>query len=343
MSSKDPLSKIRAGDVYKNLVRVMKEFGVPDSDWSVVDRRPHPELTVRYCGQERRMHFAGTPSSRFSCRHSSAELRRLLKEMQMASLGAAVGTAPVIRPVEPDALSPSILISDGRVVVTSVEVAERFGRRHDDVRRAFANIECSDGFLSRNFAEKDIATGGRPMKVVEMTRDGFTMLAMGFTGAAAMAWRERFIEAFNRMEAELAAVHAAPALASLPSEVRREFGGIVKAVIHRELAEILPQMVEQRLLSGPAAVVNMVPALTVIQWAGVNDRRGLRGLSVIVSNALRRFHADRGIAVQIASLASESRYVFDPAASRRWLDEGGRRMIQIRVAEKQGQLRLAVA
>ena len=41
--------------------------------------------------------------------------------------------------------------------------------------------------------------------MVEMTRDGFTLLAMGFTGKAAMAWKVRFIEAFNLMEAELAA------------------------------------------------------------------------------------------------------------------------------------------
>jgi hypothetical protein len=36
-----------------------------------------------------------------------------------------------------------------------------------------------------------------------MTRDGFTFLAMGFTGAKAAQWKEAYITAFNRMEAEL--------------------------------------------------------------------------------------------------------------------------------------------
>ncbi len=36
-----------------------------------------------------------------------------------------------------------------------------------------------------------------------MTRDGFTLLAMGFTGAKALQWKLRYIEAFNRMETEI--------------------------------------------------------------------------------------------------------------------------------------------
>src|SRR6476619_2637085 len=46
---------------------------------------------------------------------------------------------------------------------------------------------------------------------VTLTRDGFTMLVMGFTGPKAAFWRERYIQAFNLMEAELrkkAIIHA---------------------------------------------------------------------------------------------------------------------------------------
>jgi len=339
--SKDPLSKIRAGDVFKQLRRVLQEFRIDDADWSVVDKRPHPELTVRYCGLERRMNFSGTPSRQLTARNEAHKLRRMLKDMQMAALGGQ----PVAMPqsVITDTALPTVVLSDGKAIVTSVEVAERFGRRHDDVRRAFSNLECSGDFLSRNFAEKVVSTGGRPMKLIEMTRDGFAMLAMGFTGAVAMAWREKFIDAFNRMETELGRRNAGGSFASLPSDVRREIGGIVKGIIHRELSAIIPQLVEERVLSRSSAVVNMIPALTVVEWAGVSDRRGLRGISRRVSNALRQFHADRGTAVQRASLANETRYVFDPALSRQWLDQGGRRLIQRVVAEKQGQLRLAVA
>jgi hypothetical protein len=36
-----------------------------------------------------------------------------------------------------------------------------------------------------------------------MTRDGFTILAMGFTGKEAMAWKEKFIQAFNMLYGEV--------------------------------------------------------------------------------------------------------------------------------------------
>lgn len=36
-----------------------------------------------------------------------------------------------------------------------------------------------------------------------MTRDGFSLLVMGFTGNRALEWKLKYIEAFNHMEAEL--------------------------------------------------------------------------------------------------------------------------------------------
>ena len=36
-----------------------------------------------------------------------------------------------------------------------------------------------------------------------MTRDGFTLLAMGFTGKKALEWKIRYIQAFNEMERKL--------------------------------------------------------------------------------------------------------------------------------------------
>ena len=40
-------------------------------------------------------------------------------------------------------------------------------------------------------------------KTYSITRDGFTILVMGFTGKKAMAWKERYIAAFNAMEKRL--------------------------------------------------------------------------------------------------------------------------------------------
>ena len=41
---------------------------------------------------------------------------------------------------------------------------------------------------------------GREQKVYFMNRDGFSLLAMGFTGSEAMKWKLKYIEAFNVLE-----------------------------------------------------------------------------------------------------------------------------------------------
>ncbi|QVL20173.1 Rha family transcriptional regulator [Pseudomonas qingdaonensis] len=86
----------------------------------------------------------------------------------------------------------------------SVKVAKRFGKRHDNVLRAIDNVKCSAKFRLLNFEEIFYHDEyGRPQRTFNMTKDGFTFLAMGFTGEKAAAWKEAFIEAFNRMAREL--------------------------------------------------------------------------------------------------------------------------------------------
>lgn len=87
---------------------------------------------------------------------------------------------------------------------TSLIVAEKFEKNHFDVLRAIKNLECSPEFNQRNFAGVDYEDAkGERRPMVEMTRDGFTFLAMGFTGKEAAKWKESYIDAFNQMEAAL--------------------------------------------------------------------------------------------------------------------------------------------
>lgn len=92
--SQNKLAKLRNGDVYKACMRVLEEFRVPKEDYEVLDKRPHPHLTVRYCGVERFMSIPCTPKTHGKAPVAySAQLRRMLKEMQMAALTiAAAGT-----------------------------------------------------------------------------------------------------------------------------------------------------------------------------------------------------------------------------------------------------------
>jgi len=97
-----------------------------------------------------------------------------------------------------------ILKQDGQLYVTSLEVAECFEKEHGKVIRSIENLECSQMFRQANFGLSSyVNKQGRKMPMYLITRDGFTMLAMGFTGKKAVAWKERFIEAFNAMEHQL--------------------------------------------------------------------------------------------------------------------------------------------
>lgn len=91
-----------------------------------------------------------------------------------------------------------------RLFVTSLEISNRFAKQHKDVLRAIRDLECSPEFNRRNFAPVEYQDGkGEKRPAYEITRDGFTFLCMGFTGPQAALWKERYIEAFNRMEAAL--------------------------------------------------------------------------------------------------------------------------------------------
>ncbi len=83
-------------------------------------------------------------------------------------------------------------------------IAEYFGKVHKNVIRTIENLECSEQFSRLNFEPRDFNSGrGQIYQEYIISRDGFTMLAMGFTGKKAMVWKEKFLTAFNAMETEL--------------------------------------------------------------------------------------------------------------------------------------------
>ena len=109
------------------------------------------------------------------------------------------------------AAAPVLAVIDGIPTTTSLEVARHFNRPHDEVLRRIRNLVGQlDGEHLRNFAEVfHEAKGGNGAMVkypaYRITRDGFTLLAMGFTGKKALAFKLAYIDAFNRMESALQA------------------------------------------------------------------------------------------------------------------------------------------
>lgn len=91
-----------------------------------------------------------------------------------------------------------------RAVCTSLDVAETFGKDHKHVLRDIRELGCSEEFNRSNFGPITYTDSrNRNQDAMIMTRDGFTILVMGYTGELAMKFKEAYIKQFNAMEAAL--------------------------------------------------------------------------------------------------------------------------------------------
>lgn len=95
-----------------------------------------------------------------------------------------------------------VLVKNNKAVCTSLQVAEKFGKRHDRVLRAIDDLKIYSpqnwGKSFKKSTYKDLS--GKSNKMYYMNRDGFAIIAMGFTGKDAIEWKWKYINAFNTME-----------------------------------------------------------------------------------------------------------------------------------------------
>ena len=103
-------------------------------------------------------------------------------------------------------MSESWVSDEIPVTTTSLKVAEVFGKTHkyvleriESARKLLDSIDESRWFIKTTYTDKR----QRPQKMYEMTRDGFTLIAMGFTGPDAFKWKVKYLKAFNSMEKKL--------------------------------------------------------------------------------------------------------------------------------------------
>lgn len=102
--------------------------------------------------------------------------------------------------------NPIVHAKGGEVFANSRDVAAFFEKRHHHVLDTIGNLlkqEPSMGLTNFRDTPYVEPSTGQTYRSYDMDRDGFTLLAMGFTGGKALKWKLRYIEAFNAMEAEL--------------------------------------------------------------------------------------------------------------------------------------------
>ncbi len=114
-------------------------------------------------------------------------------------------------------IQPFVAVIHGEIKTTSLKIAEHFRKPHRDVLEKIKNLECSPEFTERNFSLSEYKDStGRKLPYYEVTSDGFTFIAMGYTGKKAAILKEAYINAFNAMAKELHQLRLASQSNQLP-------------------------------------------------------------------------------------------------------------------------------
>lgn len=98
-------------------------------------------------------------------------------------------------------VSVNVRVENEQMLTDSRNVADVFGKQHKHVLDSIRNLEKDVPNFGLMFFEGVMPDSyGREQKTYFMNRDGFTLLAMGFTGSDAMKWKLKYIDAFNTLE-----------------------------------------------------------------------------------------------------------------------------------------------
>lgn len=99
-------------------------------------------------------------------------------------------------------------INNGRIITTSVSVAEKFNRRHKTIIQKIetlieeieSHLKLTQSFFEKSSYEDDWGYT-KPMYLID--RNGLSLLISGFTGADALEWKILYLKAFDKLEKRL--------------------------------------------------------------------------------------------------------------------------------------------
>lgn len=121
-------------------------------------------------------------------------------------------------------------MKDRQAVTDSLKVADVFNKNHKHVLEKVRNLAAENSAVEKMFFKSTyINQQGREQPLIYMNRDGFTLIAMGFTGKKAMEFKLKYIEAFNKMEAYIRAQETAY---QLPQTLEARLKLAMEATIH---------------------------------------------------------------------------------------------------------------
>ncbi|MFA9459104.1 Rha family transcriptional regulator [Halalkalibacter sp. AB-rgal2] len=117
-----------------------------------------------------------------------------------------------------------VFVKNNRVVTDSLMVAEAFEKEHKNVLKDIRELGCSKEFGQLNFEQSSyLNSQNKSMPKYLITQDGFTLLAMGYSGKKAMEFKEKYIAEFNRMKEQIPAPSVASYMIEDPIERAKQW------------------------------------------------------------------------------------------------------------------------
>lgn len=176
----------------------------------------------------------------------------------------------------------------GVLVADSLGVAERFGKSHRHVLEAVDKLvynlaaENSAANPEAYFIPSEYENRGKRYRKFLLTRDGFSLLVMGFTGTAALHWKLLYIEAFNKMEAALRKQNTPQLedLADLITQISTQLAPLLTGQTVKEVVVTEPKSLEARpcmrriefLKGNRDALPNLLTVYDVRDFLGVGQK-----------------------------------------------------------------------
>ena len=161
------------------------------------------------------MGFEGDKALKFKLDYIAAfnAMEKKLKAMTQSQKLGAVIEPEIVEASEPISEMPTALVvqdEKGQVVTDSLTVAKVFGKRHDNVTRAIEGLLASESVqdeMKKGQLKIELANykdrQGKPRTKYVMDREGFSLVAFGFTGDKALKFKLDYISAFKAMEEQL--------------------------------------------------------------------------------------------------------------------------------------------
>lgn len=211
------------------------------------------------------------------------------------------------------AIAPTLSVVDGIPTTTSNEVAQHFGKQHKHVLDKIAALlpDLPADFNEPNFRPVEyVDEKGEKRPAYRITRDGFTLLAMGFTGKKALAFKLAYIDAFNKMETTLRAAYSVQPGQTLSAEQAQALRSMIENQAKRHYSDTAVQgryikTVWSKLKSHFKVPYRQIPAdeftnaISIVvrhevEWELVDDEPKASTLNEAVAHLVKQLEAPNG-------------------------------------------------